>query len=286
MELRDLTPLVLPLAIFLRDASTPSMLITSSPTPPAVTAPAEEDDATSSRRHKITCNVTAIEDVKVAEKDSVQAGQTLCDRTEARAALEAKKQQLELALTQQPIAIAPSMALQLPAADFSVEEMGVKAAEAELARAESLPEVQFVSTDIDNNWFRQTTEPERWREHLQRQEQIAQARYRLGEAIGALNQAKIKRQNDEFLFLQQQQQQSQQLLLEQQRSQQQSSYQRAMLLNDLQEIEEKMEAITSIKSPYAGRIRRVKILGQSDRTIQVEISLIADSPQNSTDELE
>jgi biotin carboxyl carrier protein len=279
MELKDLAPIAIASAIAFWNPTVPTTSAPSPATSTSVAAPAEEDDATSSRRHKITCNVTAIEDVKVAEKDSVQAGQVLCDRTEARATLEAKKQQLELALTQQPIAIAPSMALQLPAADFSVEEMGVKAAEAELARAESLPEVQFVSTDIDNNWFRQTTEPERWREHLQRQEQIANARYQLGEAIASLNQAKIKRQNDEFLFLQQQQQQSQQLLLEQQRSQQQSSYQRAMLLNDLQEIEEKMEAITSIKSPYAGSIRRVKILGQSDRTIQVEISLIADSPR-------
>jgi biotin carboxyl carrier protein len=276
MELKDLAPITIASAIAFWNPTVPTTSVPSPVTSSSVAAPAEEDDAASSRRHKITCNVTAIEDVKVAEKDSVQAGQTLCDRTEARATLEAKKQQLELALTQQPIAIAPSMALQLPAADFSVEEMGVKAAEAELARAESLPEVQFVSTDINDNWFRQTTEPERWQQHLQRQQQIAQARYQVGEAIGALNQAKIKRQNDEFMFLQQQQQQSQQLLLEQQRSQQQSSYQRAMLLNDLQEIEEKMEAITSIKSPYAGSIRRVKILGQSDRTIQVEISLIAD----------
>jgi hypothetical protein len=43
-----------------------------------------------------------------------------------------------------------------------------------------------------------------------------------------------------------------------------------------------MEQITAIKSPYAGSIRRVKVTGQSDRTIQVEISLIANSPQ--TDE--
>jgi biotin carboxyl carrier protein len=278
MELKQLTPIAIASSIALFwNPPTPTSAPASPVTPAVTESEGSGDDAGSpSRRHKITCNVTAIEDVKVAEKDSVQAGQVLCDRTEARATLETKKQQLELALTQQPISVAPSMALQLPAADFSVEEMGVKAAEAELARAESLPEVQFVSTDIDNNWFRQTTEPERWREHLQRQQQIAQARYQLGEAIGALNQAKIKRQNDEFLFLQQQQQQSQQLLLEQQRSQQQSSYQRAMLLNDLQEIEEKIELITAIKSPYAGSIRRVKVTGQSDRTIQVEISLIAD----------
>ncbi len=274
MELKDLAPIAIASAIAFWNQPAPT------PTPPAtpiaVTAPADEDDATSSRRHKITCNVTSIEDVKVQEKDVVVAGQTLCDRTEARATLEAKKKQLELALQQQSIAIAPSMPLQLPAADFSLEESQVAAAEAELARVEGLPEVQFVSTDIDNNWFRQTTEPERWQQHLDRQEQMANARYQLSHAIGALNQAKTKRQNDEFLFLQQQQQQAQQLLLQQQQQQQQSSYQKAQLLNDLQEIEEKISEITAIKSPYAGSIRRVKILGQSDRTIQVEISLIAD----------
>lgn len=246
--------------------------------PPAVTV-LEEDTGSSSRRHKITCNVTAIEDVKVVEKQAVTQGQVLCDRTEARATLEAKKQQLELTLQQQPISVSPAMPLQLPPADYSVEEMAIKVAEAELARLEMLPSTQFVHTNIEGGYFQQTLEPERWQQQLDRQQQIAQTRYQVGEAMAALNQAKAKRQQEELMFLQQQQLSQQQLLLDQQRSHQQQSYQKAQLLNDLQDLEEKIEQITAIKSPYAGSIRRVKVTGQSDRTIQVEISLIANSPR-------
>ncbi|MDY6941299.1 MAG: hypothetical protein SWY16_27045, partial [Cyanobacteriota bacterium] len=114
------------------------------------------------------------------------------------------------------------------------------------------------------------------------QQQLADARYEVSESMASLNKAKALRQQEELVFLQQQQLNQQQLLLEQQRSSQQQSYQKAQLLNDLQDIEEKIELITAIKSPYAGSIRRVKIIGQSDRNISVEISLIADAPSPSS----
>lgn len=278
MELSQLAPIAIAstLAVFWNQPAP-----TSAPVPPASPPAVTDDDgASSSRRHKITCNVTSIEDVKVAEKDSVQAGQTLCDRTEARATLEAKKQQLELALQQQPISVSPAMPLQLPPADFSVEEMAVKAAQAELARLEALSPPQFMHLDP---WFQEAAEPDKWQENLERQQQIAQARYQVGEAMAALNQAKARRQQEELLFLQQQQQQAQQLLLQQQQQHQQSTYQKAQLLSDLQDLEEKIEEITAIKSPYAGSIRRVKVTGQNDRTIQVEISLIATTQTDETD---
>lgn len=272
MELKDLTPLALPLAIFFNNRSPDSP--SPAPAPSAI-----ESSTENSRRHQITCNVTAIEDVKVTEKQTVTQGQTLCDRTEARATLEAKKQQLELALQQQPISVSPAMPLQLPPADFSVEEIAIKAAQAELARLEMLPSPQFMHKDP---WFQEAVEPQKWQENLERQQQIANARYQVGEAMAALNQAKAKRQQEELTFLQQQQLSQQQLLLDQQRSHQQASYQKAQLLNDLQELEEKIEEITAIKSPYDGSIRRVKVTGQSDRTIQVEISLIATTQTDET----
>lgn len=278
MELNQLLPISIAstLAVFWNQPAP-----TSAPVPPASPPAVTEDDtASSSRRHQITCNVTAIEDVKVQEKDRVIEGQTLCDRTEARAELEAKKQQLELTLQQQPISVSPSMPLQLPPADYSVEEMAIQSAQAELARLEMLPSPQFMHKDP---WFQEAVEPQKWQENLDRQQQIAEARYRVGEAMAMLNQAKARRQQEELTFLQQQQLNQQQLLLDQQRSHQQSTYQKAQLLNDLQEIEEKIEEMTAIKSPYDGSIRRVKVTGQSDRTIQVEISLIATTQTDETE---
>ena len=88
------------------------------------------------------------------------------------------------------------------------------------------------------------------------------------------NSCPLQRQQQEFDYLQQQQQRQQNLLIEQQKSEQQWQFQQAMLLNDLQEIEEKMQEVTAIKSPYSGSVRRVKIIQQNERTIQVEISLV------------
>lgn len=218
----------------------------------------------------------------MTEKQDVVAGQTLCDRTEARASLEAKKKQLELTLSQSPVTIAPSIGLQMPPPDFSVEEAAIKVAEAELVRVESLPQIQFVHTDINGSYFQQTTEPQKWQQQLDRQQQVGEARYRLSEAIANLNIAKARRQQEEFLWMSGQAGQAQQLVLEQARSQQQLSYQKAMLTSDLQELDEKLENLTSVKSPYSGRIRKVQILGQNDRTLQVEITLVANEITDSS----
>jgi hypothetical protein len=224
-------------------------------------------------RHQINCNVTSLEDVKVIEKQAVSVGQTLCDRTEQRQALESKKQQLELSLQQKPTVSIASDNLELPPADFSVYEAAIIAARTELNRLESLPIVETFHCDTT---MAQIMEPQRFNQQQEQQQQIAQARYELAEAISDLNEAKMERQEQEFRWLSQQQSQQQQLLIEQQKSEQQWQFQKAMILNDLQEIEEKLENITAVKSPYSGNVRRVKVVSQSERNINIEISLIAE----------
>ncbi len=223
-------------------------------------------------RHKINCNVTSLEDVKVAKKQAVTVGQTLCDRTEKRASLESKKQQLELSLQQKPMVSVAAEQLTLPPADFSTYETAMNAARAELSRLQSLPTIETFHYD---NTMAQIMEPQRFNQQQKQQQQIANARYQLAEAISNLNEAKMKRQEDKFKWLSQQQQRQQNLLIQQQEAEQQWNYQKAMILNNLQEVEEKLEQITAVKSPYAGNVRRVKVVSQSERNINVEISLIA-----------
>ncbi len=223
-------------------------------------------------RHKINCNVTSLEDVKVIEKQLVSVGQTLCDRTEQRQSLESKKQQLELSLQQKPTVNIQAEQLILPPADFSVYESAVIAARAELSRLESLPIVEAFHYD---EAMAQIMEPQRFNQQQKQQQQIANARYELAEAISDLNEAKMKRQEQEFRWLSQQQRQQQNLLIQQQEAEQQWQYQKAMILNDLQELEEKLEEVVAVKSPYSGNVRRVKIVNQSERNINVEINLIA-----------
>ena len=240
---------------------------TFQPTTPAVQQTIESPTV----RHKINCNVTSLQDVKVIEKQSVTVGQTLCDRTEKRQALENKKQQLELSLQQKPtVSISPEQ-LTLPPADFSVYEAAVIAARTELNRLQSLPVVETFHYDTT---MAQIMEPQRFNQQQKQQQQIAQARYELGEAISDLNEAKINRQEQEFKWLSQQQRQQQNLLIQQQESEQQWQYQKTIILNNLQDIEEKLENITAVKSPYSGTVRRVKVVSQSERNINVEINLI------------
>ncbi len=53
---------------------------------------------------------------------------------------------------------------------------------------------------------------------------------------------------------------------------QRQQYQLASLVNQLQEVESKLEEIVAVRSPYSGRVRRVKILGQNDRLITAEVT--------------
>ena len=53
---------------------------------------------------------------------------------------------------------------------------------------------------------------------------------------------------------------------------QRQQYQLASLVNQLQEVESELEEIVAVRSPYSGRVRRVKILGQNERLITAEIT--------------
>ena len=45
------------------------------------------------------------------------------------------------------------------------------------------------------------------------------------------------------------------------------------LQTQLDKVDEELEQLTSVYSPYRGKIKRVKILGQNERSINVEVTL-------------
>ncbi len=45
------------------------------------------------------------------------------------------------------------------------------------------------------------------------------------------------------------------------------------LQTQLDTVDEELDKLTSVYSPYRGKVRRVKILGQSERDINVEVTL-------------
>ncbi len=45
------------------------------------------------------------------------------------------------------------------------------------------------------------------------------------------------------------------------------------LQTQLDKVDEELDKLTSVYSPYRGKVRRVKILGQNERTITAEVTL-------------
>ncbi|MEA5498028.1 hypothetical protein [Limnoraphis robusta] len=269
--LRDILPTI-PLLAFLWNQPTvqpEAVQPNTLPNNPTI----EQVEQDNSIRHKINCSVISLDDVKVSEKETVGAGQLLCDRTEQRQALENKKQQLELSLSQRPSIQTTTEQLTLPPADFSVYEASIIAARSELARLENLRPIETLHYD---EHLAMLAEPERWNAQQQQQEEISKARYELAEAISDLNEAKMERQDQEFRWLSQQQRQQQDLIISQQQSEQQWNFQKTMILNSIQEIEEKLEEVVAVKSPYSGSVRRVKVVSQNERIINVELTIIGE----------
>jgi multidrug resistance efflux pump len=96
---------------------------------------------------------------------------------------------------------------------------------------------------------------------------VAQSKARLvgqlNSAIAALHKAKSNYQYQQY--------EHSLNLVRQQSEFQRQQYQVASLVGKKQEIEGKLREITQIKSPVAGKVRRIKNLGQKDRTINLEV---------------
>ena len=85
----------------------------------------------------------------------------------------------------------------------------------------------------------------------------------MNQAIAALDKAQSDQQHQQY--------QHSLNLIHQQSEMQRQQYQVASLVAQKQEIESKLREITQIKSPVAGKVRRIKNLGQKDRQISLEV---------------
>ena len=82
------------------------------------------------KRHKINVTITSMDDLKVKEKDRIFEGQIISDRSTDRKRLEAKKQQLNIAIAQLSLPL-PELA-KLPEPNLAQETIAIKRAEVEL----------------------------------------------------------------------------------------------------------------------------------------------------------
>lgn len=213
-------------------------------------------------RHTVSATVAKLENIQVKEGDRVKIGQVLVDNPDERKFLETKRRELELAIaTNQPVPVPPSPVS--PIADYSAEVAAVESARAMLASLNQtpLPEYRFQTEELIQVMDRSIIR-ERQALALER----VRAEQTLNQAIANLQTAKSdyqQRLND-----------YQSKVMEVQRENAERELKQAKFRRDLAELQLNFSNTGATLSPYSGRVRQVKVLGQSESGLKVEIVLL------------
>ena len=227
-----------------------------------------------SKRHRIQVQVVSLNDLKIAEGDRVTQGQIISDRTDERQSLEVERNQIDNALKK--LSIVSSQLTELPPANFAVEEAAIDQIRTELELLNAKPEITAPETffRFKDQRLQRLAEHDRLEKTAERiaattenKVKLAESKARLtgqlNSAVAALNKAKSNYQHQQY--------EHSLNLVRQQSEMQRQQYQVAGLVGKKQELEAKLRDITQIKSPVAGQVRRIKNLGQKDRTISLEV---------------
>lgn len=226
------------------------------------------------KRHRIQVQVISLNDLKIAEGAEVVANQIISDRTEERQSLEAERNQIENSIQQ--LSIPTSKLAEIPEPNFAIEEAAIQQIkdELQLMEAQSVAPAPETSFRFKDETLRKLLEAKQLEERAEaitaesnNRTKLAESKARLvgqlNSAIAALNKAKSNYQHQQY--------EHSLNLVRQQSERQRQQYQIASLVGKKQEIEGKLREITQIKSPVAGKVRRIKNLGQKDRQINLEV---------------
>jgi multidrug efflux pump subunit AcrA (membrane-fusion protein) len=246
--------------------------------PQLVTAPPISTDP---RILKFSLTLSEPDDLKVRQGDYVTAGDVLADRTRDRNRLQVQQQKAQFSLQQiqaqqipdppQPLPVPPVS--DLPPVAYRTQEAAI---------AEVADDIDLQKRKIDLLATMPPSDvPPAMREH---EERILEQLYRdLESAQAALKEAQEKRAYQEYEYTlamarRAEEANQQRLAYNQQRQQAEQqrrdkAFQEAQLQAQLEDIEAKLSDLSTVRSPYAGSIRRVKWLGQSDNRLSVEITL-------------
>ena len=217
----------------------------------------------SRNRHKITLVLNELSDLKVEEGQRINVGDVVSDRTSERTKLLAKKQRLESSMTRARLPLKELKPVPIP--KFQTELANLKQAQFNL---------DSVVNQIDNfgekfyhkdPWHVQVFESDKVQRLADLKRQELSASINLEKAIATLDEAKLSYQKQQY-----------------EHSLKVSDYQTLMqkqqeqvntLQSQIDKVDGELEQLTSVYSPYRGKVRRVKILGQNERSITAEVTL-------------
>ncbi len=214
-------------------------------------------------RHTITLVLSQLSDLKVEEGQRINVGDIISDRTTERSKLQAKKQRLADSLTRAKLPLKELKPVPIP--KFQSELVALKQAQFQLdaiARQVKNFDVKFYHKDP---WHVQVFESEKVQQLAELKRQELAASINVERAIARLDEAKLNYQKQQY-----------------EHSLKVSDYQTSLqkqqdrinsLQSQLDKVDEELEQLTSVYSPYRGKVRRVKILGQNERSITAEVTL-------------
>lgn len=228
------------------------------------TAPiAPEPNQATPNRHTITLVLNQLSDLKVEEGTRINVGDIISDRTTEKAKLEAKKQRLVDGLTRAKLPL--NQLKPVPAPQFQTELASLKQAQFNLdAIVEQLNNFDQKIYHKDP-WHVQVFESEKVQKLADLKRRELEASINVERAIASLDEAKLnyqKQQYEHSLKVS-----DYQTLMQKQQEQVNS------LQTQLDTVDEELDKLTSVYSPYRGKVRRVKILGQNEMSINVEVTL-------------
>jgi biotin carboxyl carrier protein len=223
----------------------------------------EEQTQPRPNRHTITLVLSQLSDLKVEEGTRINVGDIISDRTSERTKLQAKRQRLDDSLTKARL---PLNALKpVPSPSFQTELVTLKQAQFNLdAIVEQLNNFDE-KLYFKDPWHVQVFESEKVQELADLKRRELEASINVEKAIASLDEAKLnyqKQQYEHSLKVS-----DYQTLMQKQQEQVNS------LQTQLDVVDGELDKLTSVYSPYRGKVRRVKILGQNERSITAEVTL-------------
>lgn len=210
------------------------------------------------KRHTIKLTLTSTDDLKVNDGDIIQEGHIISDRTKERERLEARKKQLELSIEAQKIPL-PELLPPTPP-NYNIQINNVNRAKFSLNQLANRPEpaYRFKTQELREVFDRDIIEKE-----AQQKEKEVLAAIAYEQSLNQLQAARDKYERDKYQYSLE--------LTRRQTNQQEREFRLASLTAQLQNAETELGEITTIRSPYAGKVRRVRILGQNNLTITAEV---------------
>lgn len=214
-------------------------------------------------RHTITLALNSLDELKVREGQRISEGDIISDRQSARNNLLVKKERIESSIRKVSLPI--NQLRSIPVPSYRSELIQLKQAQFNLNAI-----VKQVN-EFDKNFHHkdpyhvQIFESDKITKLANLKRSELEASMNVENAIANLDRAKLNYQKQQY-----------------EHSLKVGSYQTALQkqqeqINSLQiqldKVDDELNNLVSVSSPYRGRVRKIKILGQSDRSINVEVTL-------------